>query len=49
MSPCRKREHSWDYNGIHKVQQQTDTCVGMNSAINKIDKIYFSHPSNYVL
>ena len=47
--PCRKREHSWDYTGIHKTEKKTDVCSGINSAINKIDILYFSHPSNYVL
>ena len=45
--PCRERQHVWDYTGVHKIAEETNTCKGTNSAVGRIGYDFFNHSSTY--
>jgi hypothetical protein len=44
--PCRTLEHTWDYTGVHNVEQSQDKCIGVDSAIQPQPIDVYFHPYN---
>ena len=47
--PSRKNEHTWDYTGVHKIEDGGDCYKGIDSALNKRNPKIFEHPVNFQL
>lgn len=45
--PCRKLQHKWDKYGIENVKEQTSSCYGLDSAINKRNIMPYYHVSMF--
>ena len=42
--PCRTLEHTWDYMGVHNIEQTQDKCIGVNTAIQPQPIDVYFHP-----
>jgi hypothetical protein len=47
--PSRKNEHTWDYTGVHKIEDRGDCYKGIDSALNKRNPKIFEHPVTFQL
>ena len=47
--PSRKNEHTWDYTGVHKIEDRDDCYKGIDSSLNKRNPKIFEHPVTFQL
>ena len=47
--PARKNEHTWDYTGVHKIEEQGDCYRGIDSAFTVRNPKMFEHPVTFEL
>ena len=47
--PSRKNEHTWDYTGVHKIEDRGDCYKGIDSSLNKRNPKIFEHPVTFQL
>ena len=47
--PARKNEHTWDYTGVHKIEEPGDCYRGIDSAFTVRNPKMFEHPVTFEL
>lgn len=47
--PCRTNTHTWDHTGVHKIEDPSKNCNGINSSLDKRHPQLFFHPSNFFM